>query len=153
MLAVATRSKQMRKALLIATGTLALAGCATPQGSELNRLQRARDANAAFQSGDLVNAKRLYRRLAEERRGAEIAHVRLGAIAYRQGERRLAEKHFEQALRANPSYAAAAYNLARLSLEDSIRYLRRYLEHARPGADRDRAISLLSEIEHVAGKP
>ncbi len=139
-----------RLLLLFALSSLGLIACATPAASEIERLQRARAADVAFKSGDVARAKRLYRTLAQERRGAENAHVRLGAIAYRQGERALAKQHFEQALKANAAYAPAAYNLAILSLDQSIDYLQRYVEHTNPGADRDRVIELMRELEQFA---
>lgn len=142
----------IRAFLLLTLCSVAITACAHPRTDEMQRLQRIRAADLAFQSGDLAKAERLYRTLSEGKRGAESAHVRLGAIAYRRGERERAKEHFKHALRANRDYAPAMYNLAIMSLDESVEYLRRYLSSTSPGPQHDRASELLNELKRFAAE-
>jgi Flp pilus assembly protein TadD len=142
----------MKLAALFAIA-FSLCACANARSSELERLRQIRAAEAAYRAGDLAQARDLYERLLRREPAYAQAHVKLGAIAYREGDRTSAQTHFRNALRFDSKNPQATYNLAMLSLDDAARYLDHYLEHARQGQHRDRALQLRAYLEDFAHAP
>lgn len=80
----------------------------------------------------------------------------LGAVEYKAGQIRPATEFLSRALAADPAYAPALYNLARLNLdlagnrESALKYFEQYLQVA--GAD-EHAAQAREEIARLAGPP
>jgi Tfp pilus assembly protein PilF len=116
-------------------------------------LRLARDADASYQAGDLKAAQKKYELLLKANRTYAAAYVRLGAIAYRQGNLPLAKTHFQRAMGQDPNNAQARYNLAMLSLNEARQLLSEYLRLAAPGPNRERTLVLLSRLNDFEKKP
>ena len=97
---------------------------------------RLKLAEAVFESGDLLESRKLFEALLKEPPAQPAAHVGLGRIAAQEGKHQAAVDHFERALALFPELGAAYYGLARANRalgrsEDAARALE---QHRRYGA-------------------
>jgi tetratricopeptide (TPR) repeat protein len=114
--------------------------------------QLSRDAESNYQAGKLDAAKRQYTAiLALDSRSAP-AHVRLAAIAYRQGDLRVAREQFEQAASLEPNNGRTQYNLAMLNLSEARQHLQDYMAIAREAPNRERVLTLLAQLDEFGSK-
>jgi len=141
-----------RRCFSISILAMMLAACATvpgKQGSTLERLEH--DAESDYRSGKLEAARKGYEELLVARPRHAIAHVRLGSIAYREGDATAARSQYEAAANLDPANAQAKYNLAMLSLNDAWRHLQDYVTIAPPSArNREAVLALLAKLREFA---
>ena len=140
-----------RRCLSILILVITLAACATgpgEQGSTLQRLEH--DAEIDYRSGKLEAARKAYEELLVARPRYAIAHVRLGSIAYRQGDAASARSQYEAAANIDPANAQARYNLAMLSLNDAWRHLQDYVTIAPSAPNREAVLALLAKLHEFA---
>jgi tetratricopeptide (TPR) repeat protein len=132
---------------------MALVACTeTPSRQTAGLQSLTRDAEMNYQSGRLDAARKQYEALLAANPKHAIAHVRLGAIAYRQGDSRTARSQFEQAARIDPANGQAKYNLAMLSLNEARQYLQDYVAVAPLAGNRQSVLSLLSQLNEFGRK-
>ena len=140
--------------IFVLTCVIFFTGCAgAPAKRDVSFLRVARDADASYQAGDLKAAQKKYELLLKANRTYATAYVRLGAIAYRQGNLRLARTYFQRAVGQDPANSQARYNLAMLSLNEARQLLSEYLRLAAPGPNRERTLVLLSQLNDFERKP
>lgn len=131
----------------------ALTACTGTPGRQTAGLQRlTRDAEMNYQAGKLDAAKKQYEALLAVKPKHAIAHVRLGSIAYREGDTRAARSQFEQAARIDPANGQAKYNLAMLSLNEARQHLEDYVAVAPLAGNRQSVLALLSQLNEFARK-
>jgi tetratricopeptide (TPR) repeat protein len=97
---------------------------------------RLKLAEAVFESGDLLESRKLFDALLKEPAAQPAAHVGLGRIAAQEGKPQAAVEHFERAVAAFPELGAAYYGLARAyrALGRSEEAARALEQHTRHGA-------------------
>jgi len=110
------------------------------------------DAEVNYQAGRLDAARKQYEALLVVNPKLALARLRLGSIAYREGDSRTARAQFEQAARIDPANAQAKYNLAMLSLNEARQYLQDYVAVAPPAGNRSAVLALLSQLNEFAKK-
>lgn len=141
------------KVLMLACVILCTACASAPAKQSASFLRLTRDADASYQAGDLKAAQKKYELLLKANRTYATAYVRLGSIAYRQGNLPLAKAQFQRAVDQDPNNGQARYNLAMLSLNEARRLLRECLRLAPPGPVRERTLMLLSRLNDSEEKP
>lgn len=136
------------RAAAVAFAALLVSGCAA-SASQAQLLRIAQEADAAYRAGDFSLAKRKYEALLAARPHYAAAHVRLGAIAYAEGDAARAREAFERALEKDARNAQARYNLAMLSLNDAAAHLTQYVALAPDGPNRARALHMLARLREL----
>lgn len=124
---------------------LLLSACSgTLRKQELMRLARAAEAN--YQSGKLGAAKKKYEALLAANPKYLTAHLRLGAIAYHEGDAKTARTQFELAATLDPENSQAKYNLAMLNLNEARALLNDYVALAPQVGNREKVFVLLAHL-------
>lgn len=142
-----------RSCRMAAAAMMLLAACTgVPSKHDKAVQQLTRDAESNYQAGRLGAAKRQYTEILALDARSAVAHVRLGSIAYRQGDARVAKEQFEQAARLEPHNSRTQYNLAMLNLNEATQHLQAYVTIAREAPNRERVLTLLTQLDEFAGK-
>jgi thioredoxin-like negative regulator of GroEL len=140
-------------ACVIALYALELTGCASPQQKQdSNFLRIVVAADRSYQRHDLTSAKREYQEVLDAKPDYIPAHIRLGAIAYEQGDNLTATAEFKIVIAAEPRNTQARYNLALVNLDEAHRLLGEYLHLQPAAADREKIRALLLQLEQFGGK-
>ena len=124
-----------------------LCGCAaSPKQQQAELLQLARDADQNYQAGRFDRAQEQYERLVAANPKFVPGHLRLGAIAYRNGDSEGARARFEQVHRLDPRNAQAKYNLAMLHLNEVRVLLDDFAASSPQAATRPQVLILLGHL-------
>jgi lipoprotein NlpI len=110
-------------------------------------LRLVRQADTNYQSGRYDLARPQYEALVAANARFTQGHVRLGVIAWHEGDLPAATSRFEAALRIDPHYEQAVYNLAMLRLNDAASLLATYVDASPPAANREPVLVLLGQLK------
>jgi hypothetical protein len=135
----------VRVFVVVAVATL-VGGCAS-QGSDRLLLRAAQAADASFAAGDYGSARRKYVEVLRAKPDHTRAAIRLGAIAYREGDLTAAEQYFASVVVRDSRHANAKYNLAVVKLSQAKRLLTDYLQLAPAAPNRGRVAGLIAELD------
>ena len=142
-----------RRWMVCVTSWLLLSACInSPTRHQVESMRLARQADLNYQNGRFDIAGKQYQTLVESNPGFALGHVRLGVIAYHEGNSPAALSHFESALNTDPQNEQARYNLAMLHLNEATALLDDYANHCVSGANRDHVLVLLSELKAFGAK-
>lgn len=144
----------MNACRLILIGALALfaVGCSSsPQRQEKELLQLARQADQNYHAGKFDRARGQYETIIAANPNYVPAHLRLGAIAYHDGDMKMAQTRFETVNRLDPRNAQAQYNLAMLHLNEATALLGGYLDTSLNAANRQQVTALLGQLREFGG--
>lgn len=115
-------------------------------------MQLARQAEVNYQNGRFDLARRQYERIVDANPKYVPAHVRLGVIAYRQGNALSARERFELAAELDPGNEQVQYNLAMLHLNEATRLLNHYATSATRAGNREDVLILLARLREFGEK-
>ena len=114
-----------------------LCGCgSSPQRQQTQLLQLARQADQNYQTGKFDRAREQYEAVIAANPKFIPAHLRLGVIAYRDGDLKQAQARFELANRLDPRNPQAQFNLAMLHLNQASLLLNDYVDSSTTPASR-----------------
>jgi Tfp pilus assembly protein PilF len=149
---VLTRVTQARRLLMI-VGCMMSMGCShAPARQQSEQMRLARQADINYQGGKFEAARKQYETLVQVNPKFATGFVRLGVIAYQQGDAAKARENFTMALSVDPRNTQASYNLAMLHLNDAASLLNTYMSVTPPTAQRDEVRLLLAELKRFGGK-
>jgi len=135
---------------LIAT----LAGCgSSPSRQQSELLQLARQADRNYETGKFDLARTQYEAVVAANPKFVPGHVRLGVIAYHDGDSKAAQAHFEQASTLDPRNQQAKYNLAMLHLNEVTMLLDDYATSSPQAANRQHVLTLLGHLREFGARP
>jgi tetratricopeptide (TPR) repeat protein len=143
---IATASRTVRMLLAWSVAMVAVGGCASQESDRL-LLRAAHAADASYAAGDYATARRNYVEVLRAQPHHARAAVRLGAIAYREGDLTAAEQYFAGVVARDSRYANAKYNLAVVKLSQAKRLLTDYLQLAPAAPNRERVAGLIAELD------
>ena len=127
---------------------LALCGCgSSPQRQQTQLLQLARQADQNYQTGKFDRAREQYEAVIAANPKFVPAHIRLGVIAYRDGDLQQAQARFELAHRLDPRNPQAQFNLAMLHLNQASLLLNAYVDGSAAPASRQQVRALLAQLQ------
>jgi len=137
-----------RFALISAVAIVMLNACgSSPSRQQVDTLRLVRQADTNYQSGRYDLARPQYEALVAANSRFTQGYVRLGVIAWHEGDLPAATSRFEAALRIDPHYEQAAYNLAMLRLNDAASLLETYVGASPPAANREPVLVLLGQLK------
>jgi predicted Zn-dependent protease len=110
-------------------------------------LRTAQAADASYAAGDHDAAKQKYEELLRAKPDHARAALRLGAIAYREGDLAAAEQYFAGVVARDARQANAKYNLAVVKLSHARRLLADYLQLAPATPARERVAALIAALD------
>jgi tetratricopeptide (TPR) repeat protein len=125
----------------------------SPSRQQSDQLRLARQADLNYRAGKYEAARKQYESLLAMNPGFSVGQVRLGVIAYGEGDAKTARSHFERALQHDPQNTQASFNLAMLHLTDATRLLGTYINESQATAQRERVQTLLDQIKAFGSKP
>lgn len=129
--------------LVVATG-----GCtSSPHRQQTQLLQLARQADQNYEDGKFDRARQQYETVVAANPKYVPAHIRLGAIAYRDGDLKQAQARFELAHRLDPRNPQVQYNLAMLHLNQASLLLNDYVDNSTTSDNRPRVRALLAQLQ------
>ena len=132
---------------------LLLSACGnTPAKHQADTLRLIRQADASYQAGRFDVARKQYETLAVSNPKLAVAQVRLGIIAYHEGDADNARTRFETALKIDPRNEQARYNLAMLHLNDAAGLLNTYADESPAAANREQVLLLLGALKAFGAK-
>lgn len=123
----------------------------TRQSSEL--LQLARQADQNYAAGKFDQARKQYETIVAANPKFVPGQVRLGVIAYRDGDSKAAQQRFELALQLDPRNQQASYNLAMLHLNEVTRLLDQYVAASPTPTNRLQVSTLLNHLREFGSQP
>ena len=139
--------------VLTIVGCLMFVGCShAPARQQSEQMRLARQADINYQGGKLEAARKQYETLVRANPTFATGFVRLGVIAYQQGDAAKARENFTAALSIDPRNTQASYNLAMLHLNDAAKLLDTYMSVTPPAAQRNEVRLLLAELKRFGGK-
>ncbi|MEJ2670010.1 MAG: tetratricopeptide repeat protein [Gammaproteobacteria bacterium] len=112
--------------------------------------QQLDQADRLYRSGHFAQAEQAYLVLLNSNPAQSIVHYRLGNIAFKKGEHKVAADHFQQAIKLAPNDAKAHYNLAVAYLSLAELHLKNYSGTLSRDADTSKITRLLREINKFA---
>lgn len=125
-----------------------LSACgSSPSRQQVDTLRLMRQAETNYQSGRYDLARPQYEALVAANARFTLGYVRLGVIAWHEGDSPAAVARFEAALRLDPHQEQAAYNLAMLRLNDAAQLLKTYVDASPPAPNREPALVLLGQLK------
>ncbi|HMN46350.1 MAG TPA: tetratricopeptide repeat protein [Povalibacter sp.] len=128
--------------------SLMLCGCgSSPQRQQTQLLQLARQADQNYQTGKFDRAREQYEAIVAANPKFVPAHLRLGVIAYRDGDLKQAQARFEVAHRLDPRNPQAQFNLAMLHLNQATLLLNDYVDSSTAPANRQQVRALLAQLQ------
>ncbi len=151
MTAAALRSGTWHLLVLLGLALLLTACSSSPSRERSELMQLARQADQNYQNGKFDAARRQYEKVVSANPKFVPGHVRLGVIAYREGDAVAARQRFELAAQLDPRNEQVKYNLAMLHLNEATRLLNDYATTAQAGR-RDDVLVLLSRLREFGGK-
>ncbi len=141
----------MKPSVLVFFAVL-LCGCASsPQRQQTELRQLARQADQNYQTGKFERAREQYEAVVAANPKFVPAHIRLGVIAYRDGDLKTAQTRFELANRLDPRNPQAQYNLAMLHLNQASLLLNDYVDSSSTASNRQQIRALLSQLQAFGG--
>jgi cytochrome c-type biogenesis protein CcmH/NrfG len=127
---------------------VALGGCASsPQRQQTQLRQLARQADENYQAGKFDRAREQYEAVVAANPKFVPGHIRLGVIAYRDGDLKQAQARFELANRLDPRNPQAQFNLAMLHLNQASLLLNDYVDGSTTPASRQQVRALLAQLQ------
>ncbi|HEY6643029.1 tetratricopeptide repeat protein [Povalibacter sp.] len=130
-----------------------LCGCGSAPSRQSSQLvQLARQADQNYQSGKFAQAKSQYETILAANPKFVPGQIRLGVIAYHDGDAKTARSRFETALQLDPRNAQARYNLAMLHLNEVTMLLDGYLDASPPAANRQQVTALLGYLREFGSR-
>ena len=132
---------------------VALSACAaSPERQHAELVQLARDADQSYQAGRFDRARDQYEKVVAANPQFVPGHLRLGAIAYREGDMQGARARFERVQQLDPKNAQAKYNLAMLHLNEVTILLDDFVTVSPQAANRGQVLILLGQLREFGGK-
>lgn len=133
--------------------TILLTACGSSPSRERSELmQLARQADQNYQNGKFDTARRQYEKVVDANPKFVPGHMRLGVIAYREGDVASARKRFELAAELDPRNEQVKYNLAMLHLNEAMQFLNEYAASTKQTGQRDDVLVLLSRLREFGEK-
>jgi cytochrome c-type biogenesis protein CcmH/NrfG len=143
----------IRHIVCMACVLAALGGCASsPQRQRTELVQLARNADQNYSNGKFDQARKQYETIVAANPKFVPGQIRLGVIAYREGDAKAAQTRFETALRLDPRNSQAKYNLAMLHLNEVTSLLDDYVDTSPQAANRQQVAALLGHLREFGGR-
>lgn len=120
------------------------------QQTEINMKQSLADQH--YQNQEFAQAAKLYKELLAVDANQPRVYYRLGNIAFREKQLRLANYYFQKSLELEPTNNKAHYNLAVTNLSIAERHFKFYTATLPADSDVSRMTQILSAIDQFSGK-
>jgi predicted Zn-dependent protease len=137
----------------VACVLVVLGGCtSSPQRQRTELVQLARQADQNYENGKFDQAKKQYGTIVAANPKFVPGQIRLGVIAYHEGDAKAAQSRFEAALRLDPRNPLVKYNLAMLHLNEVTALLDDYVGTSPQAANRQQVVALLGHLREFGGR-